>query len=80
MCTDGPFEPVTPRSFVSFSFSRIVAESHFDAGDAHAFGGLLRASVSVQRLFMTFYETRAMNESYKEAEAALLDERGTMPF
>ena len=44
--------------------------SHFDS-DADA-ALLARQRVPVSRLFMTFLETAAMNDRYREAEAALI--------
>jgi hypothetical protein len=58
------------NALVSATFSRAVAESHFEADRAPA-AALLRRQLPVERLFMTFLETAAMNERYLEAEAVL---------
>lgn len=57
-------------ALVSATFSRRVAESHFDSSSTPA-GALLRRELPVNRLFMTFLETAAMNDRYLEAEAVL---------
>jgi hypothetical protein len=61
-----------PASLVSCTFAREVAESHFSAGEE---GVLWRRVVPVERLFMTFVETEAMNARYREAEAVVLGPR-----
>jgi hypothetical protein len=62
----------TRRSFVSATFSRDVAMSHFNERDATSTGVLQRQSVPVERLFMTCLETVHMNRQFKETEAVLL--------
>lgn len=59
----------SPSSFVSATFSRAVAEEHFEAGPNAM---LWRREIPIERVFMTFLETDAMNHRYKEAEAVLL--------
>jgi hypothetical protein len=60
------------RSFVSATFSRDIAMSHFNERDPTSTGVLQRQSVSADRLFMTFLETAHMNRQFQEAEAVLL--------
>jgi hypothetical protein len=67
-------------SFVSATFDRAVAEAHFAGGPATVGTVLHRQLVSVERLFMTFLETRALNGAFKEAEAVLLATAGRAPF
>jgi hypothetical protein len=74
MCTDEPIRPPGCNTFVSATYSRRVAESHFGAGPVTDNAMLLRQAVPARRLFMTYHETRAMNEHYREAEAILLQE------
>jgi hypothetical protein len=57
-------------SLVSATLSRDIAESHFDF-DSATLAALLRRQLPVERLFMTFIETSAMNHQYREAEAVL---------
>lgn len=57
-------------ALISASLSRAVAESHFNSQSCPA-GVLLRRQLPVDRLFMTFLETPAMNGNYLEAEALL---------
>ncbi len=67
----GPLQPSKNRSFVSSTFNREVAEGHFNERDRSSTGLILRQPVPVERVFMTFLETAAMNAQYKEAEAVL---------
>lgn len=60
---------------VSASFSREVAESHFNSSNVVA-GALYRQRLQLDRLFMTFLETKAMNGVYKESEALLIGDGG----
>lgn len=69
---DGPWEDRPPPTFVSATFSEEVARSHYDAGDDRCARRLLSALVPVERVFMTYLETRAMNTVFREAEAVLL--------
>ena len=55
---------------ISATLSRAVAESHFNSEPCPA-AALLRCQLPVERLFMTFLETSAMNGKYLEAEAVL---------
>lgn len=67
-----PLESTPPRTFVSATFSRKVAEAHFDAGEGAVVSVLSRHVVPVERLFMTYVETEAMNRQFLEAEAVLV--------
>jgi hypothetical protein len=70
---DGPLAPRPSSSFVSATFSSDVAMAHFTAGHPSASTGVLyRQPLPVDRLFMTFVETSAMNRQYREAEAVLI--------
>lgn len=60
------------RTFVSTTFDRAVAESLFEGGPAARVAALYRQDVPVERLFMTYVETAAMNRVFHEAEAVLL--------
>jgi len=57
-------------ALISATLSRAVAESHFNSERCPA-AALLRRQLPVERLFMTFLETSAMNGKYLEAEAVL---------
>jgi hypothetical protein len=61
----------------SASFSRAVAESHFDAPRAGA-AALLRRRLPLDLLFMSFLETEAMNKHYLEADAVLFASGGLL--
>ena len=74
LSTEGPLEPRRRRSFVSATTSRAVARSHYEAGTPAATRLLVQQAVSIERVFMSWYETAAMNEHYREAEVVLLDD------
>ncbi len=80
LSTEGPLEPRRRRSFVSATTSRAVARSHYEAGGPGATRLLIEQSVPVSRVFMTWYETAAMNEHYREAEVVLLDDPANPAF
>jgi hypothetical protein len=63
--------PATP--LISATFSRPLAESHFNA-DRAGLAVLLRRRLPIERLFMTFLETAVMNTKYLEAEAILISD------
>lgn len=63
--------PATP--LVSGTFSRALAESHFNAERA-GLALLLRRRVPIERLFMTFLETAVLSTRYLEAEAIVFSD------
>jgi hypothetical protein len=77
---DGPLGTPARSSFVSTTFSRAVAEAHFEGGPATQAAVLWRRRTPVGRLFMTFLETPAMNERFREAEAVVIADPLTAPF
>lgn len=80
MATDGPMPARTPSSFVSATLSRDVATEHFDGGPATTTAALWRQDVPITRLFMTFLETREMNQHFAEAEALLIADPANRAF
>jgi hypothetical protein len=60
---------------ISATFSRTVAQSHFDGTRSEA-AALLRSRLPADRLLLTFLETAAMNRQFPEAEAVLLPGEG----
>ena len=54
--------------------------SHFTGRDPTNTGALLRQSVPVERIFMSFLETVQMNRQFKEAEAILLYDEDNKMF
>ena len=70
--SDGELVPRRAGSFVSATFSRAVAESHFEGGPSTRVAVLWRERVPAERAFMTFLETSAMNRRFQEAEAVLI--------
>lgn len=65
-------DPDRGRSFVSTSFDEAVARAHYDSASRGATRLIVRQAVPVERLFMTYLETAAMNDRYLEAEAVVL--------
>ena len=80
LSTEEPLRPARNDTFVSATFSREVAQSHFDCGSPRATRVLSRQAVAVERVFMTYFETAHMNEQFKEAEAVLLFEKQNLVF
>lgn len=68
---------IRATGLVSASFSRAVAESHFDA-PLTGTAALLRTRLPTDRLFMSFLETKAMNKQYLEADAVLFTSGGLL--
>lgn len=71
LSADGPLRTDTPRTFVSTSFDEAVARSHFET-PGRPTRVVTCQKVPVERLFMTYLETAAMNERFLEAEAVVL--------
>ena len=84
MSIRGSLRPPQNHSFTSATFSRQVAEGHFDASlpgaEAAMTRVLLSQSVPTSRVFMTFYETSQMNANFLEAEAVLLRDPDNSTF
>jgi hypothetical protein len=80
LAVEGTPLPPRNRTFVSASFSFEVARSMFEPQSPGTSGVLLRQEVPVERLFMTYLETEAMNRQFLEAEAVLLFEEGNALF
>jgi len=59
-------------TFVSATFSRRIAEAQSELGPTRQAALLASQRVGVERLFMSYYETEAMNDRFHEAEALLL--------
>lgn len=80
MASERGVTTMAPSSFVSATFSSDVAESHFAGGPNTVAAALFRQRVPIERLFMTYLETRAMNARYREAEAILLGQPENAAF
>jgi hypothetical protein len=78
--TEGPLPPERPRSFLSATFAREVAEAHFAGGPRTQVAVMWRQQVAPGRVFMTFLETAAMNGRYREAEAVLVADPANRAF
>jgi hypothetical protein len=67
-------------TFVSATFSRQVADAHFQGGPATRVAVMWRQRVAIERAVMTFIETEEMNERFHEAEAVLLADPSSPAF
>lgn len=72
--SEGRLEPRTARTFVSATFSFEVAMSLFGPAWEGRSARLERRTVPLERLFMTYFETAAMNRQFHEAEAILIED------
>jgi hypothetical protein len=77
---DGPLRDRASASFTSATFSREVATEHFEGGPTSQTAALWRQRVPLARLFMTFLETRELNQRFKEAEAVLIADPDNRAF
>ncbi len=77
---DGPLPARVPTSFVSGTFSEEVAGAHFAGGPMTRTAVMWRQVVDPDRLVMTFLETAAMNDRYREAEAVLIGDPANLAF
>jgi hypothetical protein len=76
----GPLQPRTAhRAFISGTFSRRVAEALFGRDPSRTVA-LFRQSVPLERLFMTYLETAALNHPFREAEAVLIADPTNLAF
>ncbi len=80
LASERPFDPPSGASFVSATFDPAVAEAHFAGGRATVAAALYRQSVPIERLFMTYRETKAMNRQFAESEAILLGDPASPLF
>ena len=78
--SEGELTAPPNETFISASFARAVAESIAGAYGDDAHFRLLTREVPVDRVFMTYQETSAMNRQFMEAEAVLLYEPGNPMF
>ena len=78
--TEGALEPRRPQTLVSATFSFEVAMSLFGPAWEGRSAAIVRQTVPVERLFMTYLETAAMNRQFHEAEAVLLEDPGNAAF
>ncbi len=70
--SEGALTRPAPQSFVSATLSSEVALSHFAGGPQTRAGAIWRRRLDPERVLMSFLETRAMNERYREAEVVLV--------
>jgi hypothetical protein len=70
-CT-GPLRPPGNDTFISTTFCEQVARSHYEADEDAETRILISRAVPAARVFMTYLEAEAMNDTFLEAEAVLL--------
>ncbi len=76
LTAETPLRLSQKRTFVSTSFAEAVARSHFESDTDRPTRVLMCQSAPVDRLFMTYLETSAMNDRFFEAEAVLIARPG----
>jgi hypothetical protein len=69
---DGPVNWRPTGPFVSATFHRPIADAQAALGPHRSAGVLISQRITIDRVVMTFYETTAMNEPFREAEAVVL--------
>ncbi|MFN8673930.1 MAG: hypothetical protein U0457_17850 [Candidatus Sericytochromatia bacterium] len=57
-----------PRTFISYSTDLKVAKSFFSLKDEYKNAYLIKKTIPIEKIFMTFIETKEMNLQYKEKE------------
>jgi hypothetical protein len=72
--SEGPLDAGRARTLTSATFSLEVAMSLFGSATDGGSARLDRRVVPVERVFMTYLETGAMNRRFREAEALLLED------
>jgi hypothetical protein len=77
---DGALPARSPACLISATFSRDVADAHYEGGPATQTAVLWRQRVLIERLLMTFLETPEMNEPFNEAEAVLIGDPSNHAF
>jgi hypothetical protein len=77
---DGALSSNRPASLVSCTFSEQVADAHFAGGATIRSAVKWRQAVDPARLLMTFLETAALNDRFKEAEAVLIGDPSNPAF
>lgn len=80
IAAEGPLGAGRPRTFVSATFSLDVAMSLFGVASDGRNARLDRQIVPLERVFMTYLETAAMNGKFREAEALLLEDPDNPAF
>jgi hypothetical protein len=72
MAFEGEFDWRPRGPLVSATFNRSVAEAQAELGPHRSMAMLTSQQVAVDRLLMSFHETRAMNDPFQESEALVL--------
>ena len=78
--SDEALQLTGPGTFISATFSKPVADEHFEGGPSTRVAALWRQRVPIERTLMTFLETNAMNARFHEAEAVLLADPSNAAF
>mgnify|MGYP001803268847 CR=1 FL=1 len=78
--SDQALSPPRNTGFVSATFSHDVATALFTSAQERRHAAMYWQSVSVDRVFATYFETPALSARYEEAEAILLFDSETTTF
>ncbi len=74
MSSDGDWQTISERFFSSWSFSKKVAEAFAslekESSAKHFY--LIKRTFPIEKLFMSYVETKAMNNQYEEVEAVIM--------
>lgn len=78
MSTEDSWRETGPKTFTSWAFNQEVANSFSNEAFHKDFrhGYLLKRTFPVEKLFMTYIETAAMNAQYLETEALVIHDEG----
>lgn len=73
MCSENRWSPIQ-RTYLPCTLNLDVAKafSNFDDGSKFQISYLVKITTPIEKLFMTFLETEAMNRQYQEAEVIIL--------
>ena len=72
MAAEGNWNVGSRRFFSSWTFSKEVAEAFVSSSERARHSYLIKRTFPIEKLFMTFVETAAMNRQYLEREAVVI--------
>jgi hypothetical protein len=75
MAAEGNWHVHSTRFFSSWTFSKEVAEAFVACNKRAKHSYLLKRTMSIEKLFLTYVETAAMNRQYREREAIVIHDR-----
>ncbi|HZY96802.1 MAG TPA: hypothetical protein VFE35_06845 [Candidatus Cybelea sp.] len=72
MAAEGNWQVHSPRFFSSWTFSKEMAEAFLSCNERAKHSYLLKRTFLIEKLFLTYVETAAMNRQYREHEAVVI--------